>query len=56
MNRFADLLDMLVFTPSRNAKLKLLRDYFRRTPDPGARLCACGDCPRSRHHVGQAGA
>jgi DNA ligase-1 len=34
VNRFADLLDMLVFTPSRNAKLSLLRDYFRRVPDP----------------------
>jgi DNA ligase-1 len=34
LNRFADLLDMLVFTPSRNAKLSLLRDYFRRVPDP----------------------
>ncbi|MDF1608791.1 cisplatin damage response ATP-dependent DNA ligase [Hoeflea sp. YIM 152468] len=34
MNRFADLLDMLAFTPSRNAKLSLLQDYFRTVPDP----------------------
>ena len=34
MNRFADLLDMLAYTPSRNAKLVLLQDYFRRVPDP----------------------
>ena len=34
MNRFADLLDMLAFTPSRNAKLALLQDYFRTVPDP----------------------
>ena len=34
MNRFADLLDMLAFTPSRNAKLALLQDYFRIVPDP----------------------
>ncbi len=34
MNRFAELLDRLVLTPSRNGKLTLLRDYFRDTPDP----------------------
>ncbi len=34
MKRFAELLDRLVLTPSRNAKLKLLTDYFRDTPDP----------------------
>lgn len=34
MNRFADLLDGLVFMPSRNGKLTLLGDYFRTTPDP----------------------
>jgi hypothetical protein len=31
---FADLLDRLVLTPSRNAKLKLLVDYLAATPDP----------------------
>src|SRR5262245_42998388 len=34
MKAFADLLDRLSFSPSRNAKLRLMRDYFRRTPDP----------------------
>jgi DNA ligase-1 len=34
MQTFAALLDRLVLTPSRNAKLRLLRDYFRDTPDP----------------------
>lgn len=34
MKPFANLLDRLVLTPSRNGKLKLLADYFRDTPDP----------------------
>ena len=34
MKDFAQLLERLVFTPSRNAKLALLEDYFRRVPDP----------------------
>ena len=34
MERFAALLDALVYTRSRNAKLKLLADYLRDTPDP----------------------
>jgi DNA ligase-1 len=34
MNRFAELLDRLVLTPSRNGKLTLLTDYFRTTEDP----------------------
>ncbi len=34
MRRFAELLDRLVLTPSRNAKLRLLADYFRSVPDP----------------------
>ncbi len=34
MQRFAELLDRLVYTTARNAKLKLLEDYFRGTPDP----------------------
>jgi DNA ligase-1 len=34
MERFAALLDALVYTRSRNAKLKLLADYLRATPDP----------------------
>jgi DNA ligase 1 len=34
MNRFAELLDRLAYEPARNAKLTLLADYFRSTPDP----------------------
>src|SRR5687768_4742851 len=34
MNRFAALLDRLAYEPRRNAKLRLLSDYFRHTPDP----------------------
>ena len=34
MKAFADLLDRLVFTPGRTAKLTLLVDYFCKSPDP----------------------
>lgn len=34
MRAFADLLDRLIYTRSRNAKLKLIADYLRATPDP----------------------
>ncbi len=34
MNEFAHLLDRLGYEPRRNAKLRLLQDYFSRTPDP----------------------
>jgi hypothetical protein len=34
VNRFAKLLDALLFTPSRNGKLRLMREYFATTPDP----------------------
>jgi len=34
MNRFAALLDRLAYEPRRNAKLALITDYFRATPDP----------------------
>ena len=34
MERFAELLDRLVFTSSRNAKLRLMGDYFRTVGDP----------------------
>jgi DNA ligase-1 len=34
MRAFAHLLDRLSFTPSRNAKLVLVRDYLREAPDP----------------------
>jgi len=34
MRAFAELLDRLALTASRNAKLTLVRDYLRETPDP----------------------
>ena len=34
MNRFAALLDALLFTPSRNGKLRLMQEYFAETGDP----------------------
>src|SRR5271155_3751944 len=34
MNRFAKLLDRLAYEPARNAKLRLMTDYFRSTLDP----------------------
>ncbi len=34
MNRFAELLDRLTYEPARNAKLRLITDYLRSTPDP----------------------
>ena len=34
MNDFAHLLDRLAYEPRRNAKLRMLQDYFSRTPDP----------------------
>src|SRR6218665_3638726 len=34
MRAFADLLDSLIYTRSRNAKLRLIGDYLRATPDP----------------------
>ncbi len=34
MQSFAALLERLVLTPSRNAKLQLIGDYLRHTPDP----------------------
>src|SRR6201999_1576067 len=34
MRAFSQLLDGLVYTRSRNAKLKLIADYLRATPDP----------------------
>ena len=34
MNDFAHLLDRLAYEPRRNAKLRLLQDYFAHAPDP----------------------
>src|SRR5689334_15224868 len=51
MNRFAALLDRLAYEPSRNAKLRLLTDYFRTTPDPdrGYALAAITGALTFRH-------
>lgn len=45
MKAFAELLDHLVYTPGRNAKLRLMQEYFRATPDPdrGYALAALTD-------------
>ncbi|RYD54448.1 MAG: cisplatin damage response ATP-dependent DNA ligase, partial [Sphingomonadales bacterium] len=34
MRAFADLLDALIYTRSRNAKLRLIGEYLKSTPDP----------------------
>jgi DNA ligase-1 len=34
VNRFAELLDALLFSPSRNGKLRLMQEYFATQPDP----------------------
>jgi DNA ligase-1 len=34
MKAFSDLLDRLIYTRSRNTKLRLIADYLRATPDP----------------------
>jgi DNA ligase 1 len=34
MKRFANLLDRLAYEPRRNAKLRLMTEYFRGVPDP----------------------
>jgi DNA ligase-1 len=34
MQAFADLLDRLTFTPSRQARVRIIRDYLASTPDP----------------------
>src|SRR5882757_11586801 len=51
MNRFAQLLDRLAYEPSRNAKLRLLAEYFRSVPDPdrGYALAAITGALSFRH-------
>ena len=51
MNRFAELLDRLAYEPGRNAKLRLLTDYFAQTPDPdrGYALAALTGALSFRH-------
>jgi DNA ligase-1 len=55
LRAFAELLDRLSLTSSRNAKLVLLRDYLKATPDPdrGWALAALTGEPELR--CGQAG-
>ena len=45
MKAFSALLDRLVYTPSRNDKLRLMADYFASVPDPdrGYALAALTD-------------
>src|SRR5262252_7265750 len=51
MNRFAALLDRLAYEPGRNAKLRLMTDYFAATPDPdrGYALAALTGALSFRH-------
>ena len=59
MRAFAELLDRLSLTASRNAKLVLLRDYLRSTPDPDrgwALASLTGDLTSRRHQVIEAAA
>ena len=55
MQRFAELLDRLVLTPSRNGKLTLLVDYFRDRRGSRPRAGAGGHHRRSRRSPRQAG-
>ena len=45
MEQFAALIDALVYTRSRNEKLRLIAEYLRATPDPdrGWALAALSD-------------
>ena len=45
MKAFSQLLDRLTYTPARNGKLMLMRNYFLATPDPdrGYALAALTD-------------
>ena len=51
MRDFSQLLDALVYTRSRNAKLRLIGDYLKRTPDPdrGYALAALTGALSFRH-------
>ena len=51
MNRFAALLDRLAYEPRRNAKIRLMADYFRETADPerGYALAAITGALTFRH-------
>src|SRR5690606_27281835 len=51
MNRFAHLLDRLAYEPGRNAKLRLITNYFRAVEDPdrGMALAALTGALTFRH-------
>jgi DNA ligase-1 len=51
VNRFAALLDRLAYEPRRNAKLRIMADYFRHVPDPerGFALAALTGALSFRH-------
>ncbi|MFL6734745.1 MAG: cisplatin damage response ATP-dependent DNA ligase [Sphingomicrobium sp.] len=54
MRAFSQLLDALVYTRSRNSKLKLIGDYLKKTPDPDrgialAALTGCLDIATVKH-------
>ena len=54
MRAFSQLLDDLVYTRSRNTKLRLIGDYLKETPDPDrglalAALTGCLDIPAVKH-------
>ncbi|WP_375459560.1 cisplatin damage response ATP-dependent DNA ligase [uncultured Enterovirga sp.] len=51
MNRFAHLIDRVGYEPRRNGKIRLMADYFRRTPDPerGFALAALTGALTFRH-------
>ena len=56
MRAFSQLLDDLVYTRSRNTKLKLIGDYLKETPDPDrgyglAALTGTIDIPSVKHAV-----
>jgi DNA ligase-1 len=51
VNRFAQLIDRIGYEPRRNAKIRLMADYFRHTPDPerGFALAALTGALSFRH-------
>ena len=56
MQAFAALLDRLVYTPGRNAKLRLIGDYLHSDARSGSRLGAGGADRRARSEKRQTGA
>ena len=50
MRAFADLLESLLFTPGRNAKLAHLQAYFRDIPDPDRGWTVSRSCTGSAGH------